>query len=92
MFVFIDNIPHFFLSSVNFGFYLNFGIHSIITSVYSWFSFVLNAVIPFTMLIHMNYVIVKIVRESRKSFQDQGIGTRQKTMKNAENQLMIMLL
>ena len=44
------------------------------------------------MLIHMNYVIVKIVRESRKSFQDQGIGTRQKTMKNAENQLTIMLL
>ena len=92
MFVFIYNIPHFFLSSVSFGHCLNFGIPSIIKSVYSWFSFVLNAVIPFTMLIHMNYVIVKVVRKSRKSFEDQAMETRQKTMKSAENQLTIMLL
>ena len=52
----IYNIPHFFLSSVVFGRCLNFGIRSVITTVYSWFSFILNAVIPFTMLIHMNYV------------------------------------
>ena len=94
--------PHFFLSSVNFGRCLNFGIRSMITSVYSWFSFVLNAVIPFTMLIHMNYVIIKVVRESRKLFDgndantrrgiDQAMETRQKTMKSAENQLTIMLL
>ena len=88
----IYNIPHLFLSSVIFGRCLNFGIRSIITSVYSWFSFVLNAVIPFTMLIHMNYVITKVVRESRKSFEDQAMETIQKTMKNAENQLTIMLL
>ena len=96
----IYNIPHFFLSSVIGGQCLNFGIRSLITSVYSWFSFVLNAVIPFTMLIHMNYVIVKVVRKSRKMFKpdegtirrDQGIDTRRKTMKSAENQLTIMLL
>ena len=98
----IYNIPHFFLSSVVFGRCLNFGIHSVITTVYSWFSFILNAVIPFTMLIHMNYVIIKVVRKSRKLFDgndintrqgiDQGMETRQKTMKNAENQLTIMLL
>ena len=98
----IYNIPHFFLSSVNFGRCLNFGIRSMITSVYSWFSFVLNAVIPFTMLIHMNYVIIKVVRESQKLFDgndantrrgiDQAMETRQKTMKSAENQLTIMLL
>ena len=98
----IYNIPHFFLSSVNFGRCLNFGIRSIITSVYSWMSFVVNAEIPFTMLIHMNYVIVKVVRDSRKLFDsndaytgqgiDQGMEARQKTMKNAENQLTIMLL
>ena len=98
----IYNIPHFFLSSVIFGRCLNFGIPSVITSVYSWFSFVLNAVIPFTMLIHMNYVIIKVVRESRKLFGgndvntrqgiDQAMETRQKTMKSAENQLTIMLL
>ena len=70
--------------------------------VYSWLNFALNAVIPFTLLIHMNYVIIKIVRESRKLFEDNGVNTRrgidqamekrQKTMKNAENQLTIMLL
>ena len=98
----IYNIPHFFLSRVIGGQCLNFGIRSEITSVYSWFSFVLNAIIPFTMLIHMNYVIVKVVRKSRKLFKDndvntrrridQGMETRQKNMKYAENQLTIMLL
>ena len=77
-------------------------IYTLITKVYSWLSFILNAVIPFTMLIHMNYVIVKTVRSSRKMFgandtttgaaRDQGIDTRQKSMKSAENQLTIMLL
>ena len=56
--------------------------------VYSWFSFVLNAIVPFTLLIHMNYVIVKTVRNSRKSFRSNdtniGMETRQKTMKSAE--------
>ena len=98
----IYNVPHFFLSSVIGGQCLNFGIPSVITSVYSWLSFVINAIIPFTMLIHMNYVIVKVVRESRKLFKDNDVNkrpgidqakeTRQKTMKSAENQLTIMLL
>ena len=92
----IYNIPHFFLLSVIGGQCPNFGIRSVIISVYSWFSFVLNAIIPFTMLIHMNYVIVNAVRKSRKMFKpdegttrrgrDQGMDTRRKTMKNAENQ------
>ena len=64
--------------------------------VYSWLSFVLNAVIPFTLLIHMNYVIVKTVRNSRKMFRSEvgtaGMETRQKTMKSAESQLTTMLL
>ena len=98
----IYNIPHFFLSSVIGGQCLNFGIRSVITSVYSWFSLALNAIIPFTMLIYMNCVIVKAVRKSRKMFKpdegttrrgrDQAMDTRRKTMKNAENQLTIMLL
>ena len=98
--VFIYNIPHFFLSIVIGRQCLNFGIRGVITSIYSWFSFVLNAVIPFTMLIHMNYVIVKAVRNSRVFFKgsdtgkgrDQGMETRKKTMKSAEKQLAIMLL
>ena len=98
----IYNIPHLFLSSVIGGQCINFGIRSMITTTYSWLSFVLNAVIPFTMLIHMNYVIFKVVKKSRKLFEgndantrqgiDQGMEARQKTMKNAENQLTIMLL
>ena len=44
----------------------------------------------------MNYVIVKTVRKSRKMFRSnietEGTDTRQKTMKNAQNQLTTMLL
>ena len=94
--VFIYNIPHFFFSSIIGSQCLAYGISSLMSRVYSWFSFVLNAVIPFTLLIHMNYVIVKTVRNSRNMFRSNdtntGMGTRQKTMKNAENQVTIMLL
>ena len=44
----------------------------------------------------MNYVIVKTVRNSRKMFSSDngntGMGVREKTMKNAESQLTVMLL
>ena len=92
----IYNTPHLFLSKVVGGQCFTYAIDSLITRVYSWLSFVLNAVIPFTMLIHMNYVIVKTVRNSRRMFDTNGtntrMGTRQSTMKSAENQLTIMLL
>ena len=72
------------------------GVSSLFSRVYSWVSFVLNAIIPFTLLIHMNYVIVKTVRNSRNFFRSNDTNTvmemRQKTMKSAENQLTIMLL
>ena len=98
---FVYNIPHLFLSSVIGGHCVNFGISSEFSRIYSSFSFVLNAVIPFTMLIHMNFVIVKEVRKSRKMFRrndemtggrGRGLDTRQKTMKSVENQVTIMLL
>ena len=102
MLVLIYNIPHLFLSSIIGKECLAYGISSVIAKVYSWFSFVLNAIIPFTVLIHMNYVIVKSVRKSREMFAadkrmthqgaDHGMETRQKRMKSAENQLTIMLL
>ena len=94
--VFIYNVPHFFFSSIIGNQCLSYGISSVISRIYSWFSFVLNAIIPFTLLIHMNYIIVKTVRNSRKSFRDNngitGMEKRQTTMKTAENQLTIMLL
>ena len=74
----------------------------ILTKLYSYITFVINGIIPFSMLIHMNFVIVQTVRSSRKMFRtsatskgtgkDQGQDKRQKTMKSAENQLTVMLL
>ena len=94
--VFIYNIPYFFLSRKIGDQCVGYAVQSQITSIYSWFSFVLNGILPFTLLIYMNFVIVKTVRNSRKSFGDNdrttGMDTRQKTMKSAENQLTIMLL
>ena len=93
----VYNIPHLFLSSVIGGQCINFGVSSVFSKVYSWLSFVLNAIIPFTMLIHMNFVIVKEVRKSRNMFRNndergQGWDTREKAMKSIGNQLTIMLL
>ena len=100
--VFIYNIPHLIISRVIGTECLGYASGGNLTKVYSWFSFVLNAIIPFIMLIYMNYVIIKPVRQSRKMFTDKNIidddeqkdqtSNRQKTMKNAENQLTIMLL
>ena len=94
--VFVYNVPHFFLSGIIGCQCIALGSSSLITKMYSWFSFVLNAVIPFTLLIHMNYIIMKTVRNSRKLFKENdtntGMEARQKTMKSAEKQVTIMLL
>ena len=60
------NAPHLLFSEVVGGQCIAYATGGVITKVYSWFSFVLNAIIPFTLLIHMNYVIVKTVQQSRK--------------------------
>ena len=98
----IYNTPHLLFSQVVGGQCIAYATGGLITKVYSWFTFVLNAVIPFTLLIHMNYVIVKTVQQSRNMFKaedtttgatiNQGMKTRQKAMKSAESQLTIMLL
>ena len=92
----IFNLPHFFITAVVAGNCYGFSVKSILTKIYSWLTIVLNAFIPFTLLIHMNYVIVKTVRNSRKMFRGNvgttDIDARQKSMKSAENQLTIMLL
>ena len=95
-FVILYNLPHIFFTSVITGKCYAYSLKSILTKIHSWSSFVLNAVIPFTLLIHMNYVIVKTVRNSRKMFRTNngtvGVERRDKTMKSAENQLTTMLL
>ena len=90
------NIPHLFISSAVGDQCFAYGISNVMPRVYSWFSFVLIGLIPFAVLIQMNFVIVKTVRNSRKMFRandtNTGMQTRQKTMKTAENQVTIMLL
>ena len=90
------NLPHFFITAVVAGNCYGYSAKGILTKVYSWFTIVINAFIPFTLLIHMNYVTVKTVRNSRKMFRNNikttGIDAREKSMKSAENQLTTMLL
>ena len=107
VFVIIYNIPHTFLTGVIERSCIAYSIVGIITKIYSWLTFVINAIIPFTLLIYMNYVIVKTVRGSGKMFVNEDKPTleeacqdankqletrRQKTMKSAESQLTKMLL
>ena len=109
IFVLIYNIPHIFLPNVVGGKCLGLGHfleNSIFIKIYTWSTFVLNGLIPLSMLIYMNCVIVKTVRNSRHMFKantattgtgkvptrNKGMDTRQRAMKSAESQLTIMLL
>ena len=96
VFAFVYNVPPLFFSNIFDNHCYLYGSGSVIARVYSWLSFVLNAIIPFTLLIHMNFVIVKTVRISGKLFKGDvtitGMEARQRTMKIAENQVTLMLL
>ena len=97
--VVVFNVPHLFSSRL---------IGGTFTKVYSWLSFVINGIIPFALLIYMNFVIVSTVKGSRKMlhrvndtatgakhdarYESKEAEIRQKTMKSAENQLTKMLL
>ena len=91
--VFIYNSPHLIFSSIIGSQCLGYVKGGFITKVYSWLTFALNAIIPFSLLIHMNYVIINRVSQSRKMFLRAEIDVvnqdnkRQLVMKNAENQL-----
>ena len=101
--VVLYNIPHIFITKLIGDICLGYAIGGIVTKVYSWFSFVINALMPFVSLIYMNYVIIKKVRESHHMFGvndgneqcdsgNRAAQKRQKTMKNTEMQLTFMLL
>ena len=100
---FCYNVPILFVTSLHGGECAAYVVGGTITRVYSWISFIINGIIPFSMLIYMNSVIVQTVRKSRKMFKSEtptsskdsinlGMDTRQRTMKTAESQLTIMLL
>ena len=99
------NVPHLFGGGLLGGQCLAYVVGGTITRIFSWISFIVNGIIPFSMLIYINNVIVQNVRKSRTLFRgtttfskehdihgNQGTDTRQRTMKSAENQLTIMLL
>ena len=70
--VVIYNVPHFFASKLVGLQCFGYRARGVLTKVYSWFSFVLNAIIPFCLLIYMNFAIVKTIRQSRKMFSING--------------------
>ena len=94
--VLLYNLPHFYITTLIGGKCYGYSVKGILTKVYSWLNIVLNGIIPLTLLIHVNYVIVITVRKSRKMFRSNtgssGIETTEISMKSAENQLTTMLL
>ena len=102
LFALIYNSPHLYASSLVGGLCLAYVVGGTITRVFSWTTFLFNGLIPFPILIYMNYVILRKIKESKNLFRsnetgrdqdgNKGMDTRQKTMKSAENQLTIMLL
>ena len=84
--VVIYNVPHFFASKLIRLQCFGYRVGGVVTKVYSWFSFVLNAIIPFGLLIYMNSVIVKAIKQSRIMFsindtgETRNIRAYQKTM------------
>ena len=83
--VVIYNIPHIFLTRVIGNVCFASAAEGIITKVYSWVSFVLNAVIPFTMLIYMNSVIVKAVKNSLTIFETKEIDVNKRDSHHSRN-------
>ena len=102
----IYNGPHLLVSGLVGEQCVFFAVSGTVTTVFSWTSFIVKGIIPFSLLIHMNYVIVQTVRKSRKMFGlrvttvgtdispkvNKGKDSRDRTLKSAENQLTIMLL
>ena len=65
----IYNTPHLFLARLTGDQCFGYSAEGVFTKVYSWLNFTLNALIPFTLLIYMNCVIVQTVGKSRKMFE-----------------------
>ena len=92
-FVLIYNIPHILVSGLAGDLCLSYVVGGTIGKVFTWITFLVNGIIPFSLLIHMNYVIVQTVIKSRKMFRSNSSASdivdknRQRTMKSAENQL-----
>ena len=59
IFTLIYNVFHIFLSSMTGGKCRAYAVGGIILEIFTWINFVNNGIIPISMLIYMNYVIVQ---------------------------------
>ena len=103
IFSLIYNTRHIFMSSLVGGKCRGYAHGGLIAEVLTWITFIVNGIIPISMLIYMNFVIIQTVKNSSKMFEstsqfkreshtNMGMDKRQKKMKNVESQLTIMLL
>ena len=53
-----------------------YAVKGLFTKVFAWISVCINGVIPFTLLVYMNYHIVQKVRQSRQQFHNKKYETR----------------
>ncbi len=67
----IFNIPHVYISRTEGKQCIGYAVGGVITKIYSWLTIIVNAVIPFTLLFHMNYVIIQKVKSSHQAFGNQ---------------------
>ena len=103
IFSLIYNTRHIFMSSLVGGKCRGYVHGGLIAEVLTWITFIVNGIIPISMLIYMNFVIIQTVKNSSKMFEstsqfkreshtNMGMDKKQKKMKNVESQLTIMLL
>ena len=95
IFVFIYNIPHIFLSTLTGNICRGYAVGVTFTKFYSWFSFVLNAALPFISLCFMNYNIICRVRESCRMSGDtefiEEVQGHQKGQGHGQDQNNVMI-
>ena len=103
IFSLIYNVRHIFMTSLVGGKCRGYVYGGLIAEVLTWITFIVNGIIPISMLIYMNFVIIQTVKNSGKMFESTSqlkhkshtkieMDKRQRKMKSAESQLTIMLL
>ena len=94
IFASIYNIPNIFWVKIIESRCIPYSTESILGKLHSWLTFVIEAMIPFTMLIYMNCIIVNEVRKSQNMFAaDKKKATKKENgHRSMTNQLTTMLL
>ena len=101
IFALIYNGQNIFMTSLVRGKCRGYVHGGLIAEVLTWITFIVNGIIPISLLIYMNSVIVQTIKHSGKMFGSKfkhvshtkmGMDKRQRKMKSVESQLTIMLL